>query len=100
MGETPKFSSLIIETTISPIFLLNIASVSLKLSSKLFLIGKYELINGIERPTKIPKIILKVLKKKGITRAEYQLNKNATKLFAMYAVVKPNIVPGTAKINP
>ena len=38
--------------------------------------------------------------KKGITRAEYQLNKNATKLFAMYAVVKPNIVPGTAKINP
>ena len=63
VGETPKFSNLIIETTISPIFLLNIAKVSRKLSSKLFLIGKYELIIGIESPTAIPKIILKSLKK-------------------------------------
>ena len=43
MGETPKFSNFIIETTKSPIFLLNIDNVSLKLSSKHFLIGKYEM---------------------------------------------------------
>ena len=77
MGETPKFSNFIIETTISPIFLLNIARVSLKLSSKLFLIGKNELIKGIEIPTAIPNIKLLVLKKNGITKAVYQLNKNA-----------------------
>jgi hypothetical protein len=80
--------------------LLNKDKASLKLLSKHFLIGKYELVIGIDNPTDIPKTILVLLKKKGIGKWQYKLNKKAIKLFKIYDEDKPKIIPGIENMNP
>ena len=79
VGDIPIVSNFIIEIKISLAFLLvKIVKVSLKLFSKHFLIGKYELIKGIDNPEIIPNNIFILLKKKGITKPVYELNRYAT----------------------